>query len=86
MKPVALAAKAISNSSHSGDDVLDLFGGSGTTLLAAEQTGRTAHLMELDPKYCDVIVKRAITFKESDADIYLLRGGERLMYHEVSET
>lgn len=83
MKPVALVARAITNSSHQGDPILDLFGGSGTTLLAAEQCGREAHLMELDPKYCDVIVKRAIKFKESDADIYLLRNGEKIPWHAV---
>lgn len=58
MKPVALVAKAIENSSRAGDTVLDLFGGSGTTLIAAEQLGRTCHMMELDPKYCDVIIER----------------------------
>lgn len=83
MKPIALVARAISNSSHPGDPVLDLFGGSGTTLLAAEQCKREAHLMELDPKYCDVIVKRAIKFKESDADIYLLRNGKKMPWHAV---
>jgi len=58
MKPVELVARAITNSSKAGSVALDLFGGSGTTLIAAEQTGRTCHMMELDPKYCDVIVKR----------------------------
>lgn len=58
MKPIGLAARALRNSSRPGDLVLDSFGGSGTTLMAAEQTGREACLMELDPKYCDVIVKR----------------------------
>lgn len=86
MKPVALVAKAIGNSSHPNDEILDLFGGSGTTLLAAEQTGRAAHLMELDPKYCDVIVKRAIAFRETDKDIFLLRDGQKRMYHEVPES
>jgi len=57
-KPVALVEKAISNSSKGGDIVIDLFGGSGSTLIAAEKIGRCARLMELDPKYCDVIVKR----------------------------
>lgn len=57
-KPVELVAKALQNSSKSGDSVMDLFGGSGSTLIAAEKTGRKAYLMELDPKYCDVIVKR----------------------------
>ena len=57
-KPVALVEKAINNSSKGGDAILDLFGGSGSTLIACEKIGRHARLMELDPKYCDVIVKR----------------------------
>ena len=58
MKPVALVEKALTDGSKAKDVVLDLFGGSGTTLIACEKTGRTARLMELDAKYCDVIVKR----------------------------
>ena len=58
MKPVELLERAIRNSSKPGDVVLDPFGGSGTTLIAAEKSGRTARLMELDPKYVDVIVRR----------------------------
>jgi DNA modification methylase len=57
-KPVELAARAIEYSSQPGENVLDLFGGSGSTLIAAEQAGRKAFLMELDPLYCDVIVRR----------------------------
>lgn len=57
-KPVAVPLRAIENSSKAGDVVLDIFGGSGSTLIAAEKTGRNARLVELDPKYCDVIVKR----------------------------
>jgi DNA modification methylase len=57
-KPVDLVAYAVGNSSKSGDTVLDLFGGSGSTLIACEKTGRVARLMELDPRYVDVIVKR----------------------------
>jgi DNA modification methylase len=57
-KPVELPERALQNSSKSGDIVLDLFGGSGSTLIACEKVGRYARLMELDPKYCDVIVKR----------------------------
>jgi len=57
-KPVELAARAIQYSSREGENVLDLFGGSGSTLIACEQTGRNAFLMELDPPYCDVIVQR----------------------------
>jgi site-specific DNA-methyltransferase (adenine-specific) len=58
MKPVALFEYQMLNNTKGGDIVLDSFGGSGTTLLAAEKNGRKAYLMELDPKYCDVIVKR----------------------------
>lgn len=58
MKPVLLCAKAIQNSSDPGQVVLDLFGGSGSTLIAAEQTGRRCFMMELEPLYCDVIVQR----------------------------
>jgi DNA modification methylase len=58
MKPVELVERAIKNSSKSRDIVLDLFGGSGTTLIACEKTGRQARLIELDPKFVDVIVKR----------------------------
>jgi DNA modification methylase len=58
MKPVELVERALRNSSRPGDTVLDCFGGSGTTLIAAEKTGRRARLMELDPKYVDVIVRR----------------------------
>ncbi len=57
-KPVELAVRALQYSSRPGENVLDLFGGSGSTLIAAEQTGRRAFLMELDPLYCDVIVQR----------------------------
>ncbi len=57
-KPVELAVRAIQYSSRPGENVLDLFGGSGSTLIAAEQTGRRAFLMELDPLYSDVIVQR----------------------------
>jgi DNA modification methylase len=57
-KPVALPEEAIKNSSKGEDVVLDLFGGSGSTLIACEKTGRVNRIMELDPKYCDVIVQR----------------------------
>jgi DNA modification methylase len=58
MKPVELVARAIGNSSREGEIVLDPFGGSGTTMIASERTGRQARLLELDPKYVDVIVLR----------------------------
>ena len=58
MKPVELCSRAVSNSSRRGGAVLDLFGGSGSTLIACETLKRRAYLMELDPKYVDVIVQR----------------------------
>ena len=67
VKPVALIADAIMDCSRRGDIVLDCFGGSGTTLIAAEQTGRVAYLMEIDPIYVDVTVKRYQKFRGKDA-------------------
>ena len=58
MKPIELIVNALENSSKSGDIIMDLFGGSGSTLIACEQLGRKCYMMELDPKYCDVIRKR----------------------------
>jgi len=57
-KPVALIERALQNSSKGGDIVSDFFGGSGSTMIACEKLGRSSRLMELDPKYCDVILKR----------------------------
>ena len=85
-KPVALAGKAIGNSRRTGNIVLDLFGGSGTTLIAAEQCDRVCHTMELDPRYADVIVRRFIKSRESDAEVFLLRNGQKMAYTEVPET
>ncbi|GMV72809.1 MAG: hypothetical protein AMXMBFR77_26460 [Phycisphaerales bacterium] len=71
-KPVELAVRAMQYSSRPGENVLDLFGGSGSTLMAAEQTGRRAFLMEIDPAYCDVIVQRWEAFSGKKAT----RGGK----------
>ncbi|MDR3586866.1 MAG: DNA methyltransferase [Desulfosporosinus sp.] len=83
MKPVELVAKAIINSSHKGDLVLDLFGGSGTTILAAEQTERRCCSMELDQKYVDVIVNRYINNAGSDAGVFLLRENQKIAYRDT---
>ena len=61
-KPVSLSARAIRSSTDIGNNVLDLFGGSGSTVMACEQTGRNCYTMELDPKYCDVIIQRFENF------------------------
>ncbi|MCW7072071.1 MAG: site-specific DNA-methyltransferase [Methanophagales archaeon] len=74
-KPVELAVRAIHYSSRPGENVLDLFGGSGSTLIAAETTKRRCFMMELDPAYCDVIVERWQTMTERDA--VLEDGGQR---------
>lgn len=67
MKPIDLIAKLIKNSSKENDIILDLFGGSGSTIIAAEQLNRCCYTMELDPKYCDVIVKRWETLTNKEA-------------------
>jgi len=68
-KPVALIERAVHNSSKSDDIVIDLFGGSGSTLIACEKTGRSCRMMELDPKYCDVIVNRWEEFTGKKAEL-----------------
>lgn len=86
MKPVELVARAITNSSRPGWLVLDLFGGSGSTMMACEQTGRINHSMELDPKYADAIVERYVAWAENNgADVFLLRDGERIPYEQVRD-
>jgi DNA modification methylase len=63
-KPVRLAERALRRNSQVNDLVVDLFGGSGSTMIACEQLDRKCNLIELDPKFCDVIVKRYMKFKE----------------------
>jgi DNA modification methylase len=75
-KPVELAVRALQYSSRPGENVLDLFGGSGSTLIGAEQTGRKSFLMELDPLYCDVIVQRYENFTGNKAKV--VPHGERM--------
>lgn len=69
MKPIKLIGRLIKNSSKINEKILDLFGGSGSTLIAAEQTSRICYTMELDPKYCDVIVKRWETLTNQKAKL-----------------
>ena len=69
MKPVELVERAVRNSSKSRDTVLDPFGGSGTTLIACEKAGRQARLIELEPKYCDVIIRRWQEFIGKEATL-----------------
>jgi len=83
MKPIPLVTKLIQNSSRVGELVLDLFGGSGTTLIACEQIKRIAYLMELDEKYVDVIVKRYLKQKDSIENCYLIREGKQIPLSEI---
>ena len=78
MKPIKLLARLIKNSSKTGDLVLDMFGGSGSTLITCEQLQRTNFSMEYDPKYCDVIVKRYINATGDKNGIRLFRKGKEL--------
>lgn len=82
MKPLALCARGIKNSSKPNDLVVDLFGGSGSTLMAAAEVDRVCYTMELDEKYTDVILLRYINQYGSD-DVYLVRDGETIPYSEV---
>jgi len=84
MKPIALIANPITNSSITGCIVLDPFGGSGSTLIACEQTDRICHTIELDEKFCDVIVKRFIEQVSSDEQVFLLRDGSNKAYGELA--
>ena len=76
MKPVPLFDYQIKNSSKKGDAVLDLFGGSGTTIICCEQNGRDAFLMELDPRYVDVIVDRWEKLTGQKAELLKKEGNE----------
>ena len=79
MKPVELCERAMQNSSKPNDTVLDLFGGSGSTLIACERTKRKCRMMEFEPKYCDVILKRYLAL---NPDSQILRNGEVFAFVE----
>ena len=85
MKPVALMAYPIQNSCMSNCIVLDPFLGSGSTLIACEETGRICYGVELDEKFCDVIVKRYLEKAGSDDRVYVLREGEKIPYVQISQ-
>ena len=82
MKPVELVERAIRNSSRPGNVVLDPFGGSGTTLIAAEKSGRVTRLIELDPKYVDVIVRRWQDFSGGEA----IRLGDGVAFDQAASS
>lgn len=83
MKPVPLVAYPIKNSSMSNCIVLDPFGGSGSTLIACEQTNRVCHTIELDEKFCDVIVKRFIEQAGTTENVYVVRDSQAIKFDEL---
>lgn len=82
-KPLPLIAYPMKNSSLVNSIVLDLFGGSGSTLMAAEQMDRTAYLMELDPVYASAIVRRFVAYRGNTEDVHIIRDGQKLACSEV---
>ena len=85
MKPLELVGRAIKNSSKQKDVVLDLFGGSGSTLIAANQINRNAYLMELDERYVDVIVKRYLRNVGTFEGCFLIRDGEKIALEGIKD-
>ena len=83
MKPLELIAYPIKNSSMTNSIVLDMFGGSGSTLLASDQLGRICYSIELDEKFCDVIVKRYIEQAGKTDDVYVIRDGKNISYDDL---
>ena len=83
MKPIPLIAYPIKNSSMTNSIVLDPFGGSGSTLIACEQTDRICCTCELDEKYCDVIVNRYIEQVGSDSEVFVMRDGKKVPYSNI---
>ncbi len=84
-KPLDLISKPITLSSRPGDIVLDFFGGSGSTLIAADQLGRTTYLQELDEKFVDVIVKRYIEHKSNSDEVFLIRDSEKVAWDNIKQ-
>lgn len=84
MKPIPLLAHPIQNSSMANSVVLDPFGGSGSTLIACEQTDRICCTIELDEKFCDVIVRRYIEQVGTDEKVSVSRDGKEYKYSEVA--
>jgi len=82
-KPVGISAMGIENTTKPNDCVLDLFGGSGSTLIACEQLNRKCYMCELDPHYIDVIIQRYINLKGTDEDVFLIRDEQKIPYSKL---
>ena len=82
-KPLDLLSYPIGNSSQANGIVIDTFGGSGSTLMACEQTNRICHMMELDEKYASVILRRYVEDTNDSENVYVIRNGEKIMYADL---
>lgn len=85
MKPIKLISRLVGNSSRIGENVIDFFGGSGSTLIACEQIDRNSYLMELDEKYADVIVNRYLKFVKTYDGCYLIRNGTKMPISDIPD-
>ena len=86
MKPLKLICNALQNSTKEGDVIIDFFGGSGSTMIACEQLGRKCYMCEIDPKYCDVILKRYIAFKGTDNEVFRIEeDGTKTAYFDIKQ-
>jgi len=83
MKPIPLLAYPLQNSTAPNAIVLDTFGGSGSTMIACEQTSRICYMMELDERYASVIVQRYIDLVETSEEVSVLRNGQTLSFEEI---
>ena len=84
-KPLDLLGYPIQNSSQENSVVIDTFGGSGSTLMACEQLNRVCYMMELDPKYASVILRRYVEDTGDDENVYVIRNGEKLLYSALAK-
>ena len=82
-KPVRMLGEVLKDFTSESDIVVDVFGGSGSTLIACEQLNRKCYMCEISPQYIDVIIQRYINLKGSDEDVYLIRDGKRIDYKDV---
>ena len=83
-KPIRMLSEILKDFSKEKEVIVDVFGGSGSTLIDCEQLNRKCYMCELDPHYCDVILQRYINFKGSDVDVFLLKDGKKIPYSEVN--
>lgn len=84
-KPLELLGYPICNSSQENSIILDTFGGSGSTMMACEQTNRICYMMELDPKYASVILRRYVEDTNDEKSVYVMRGGEKIPYAALAK-